>query len=163
MSNINNERRDRTRIELMNLINDRNEMLSQYCSLATSDQFKKGVEKQEVENDSSLLQEFCENLIDYLAKGHFELYQRINDGEERRTDIINLANEYYPRISETTNYALGFNDAYDDSLTKLGSFDHYGDRLSKLGEELAIRFELEDKLINTLLSSKTNAEMALSA
>ena len=162
MSNIASERRDRTRIELKNLVNDRTEMLSQYCLLAgTGDTHDSA--NQELENDNILLQEFCENLIDYLAKGHFELYQRINDGEERRQDIINLAHEFYPRIAETTNYAVDFNDEYDKSLQNPGTFDHYGERLSKLGEELAIRFELEDKLISSLLAKKGEKKEALSA
>ena len=158
-----NERRDRTRIELKNLVSDRTEMLSQYCLLAGTGDNSNASNSHELDNDNILLQEFCENLIDYLAKGHFELYQRINDGEERRQDIINLAREFYPRIAETTNYAVDFNDEFDKSLQKPGSFDHYGERLSKLGEELAIRFELEDKLINSLLASKGDKRVALSA
>lgn len=148
-----NDRRDRTRHELMNLVHDRNEMLSQYCLLAgtgkatsTADQSK--------EAEAVLLREFCENLIDYLARGQFELYQRISDGKERRQDIIELASKIYPRISETTNVAVDFNDEFDKCQQKLGSFDHYGERLSQLGEELAIRFELEDKLIHSLLAPK---------
>jgi len=163
MSNLAAERRDRTRIELKNLVNDRTEMLSQYCLLAGTGNTRDNTDNQQVVNDTILLQEFCENLIDYLAKGHFELYQRINDGEERRKDIIQLAKEFYPRIAETTNYAVDFNDEYDKSLKKMGSFDHYGERLSKLGEELAIRFELEDKLINSLLATKQARKEALSA
>jgi len=163
MSNMLNERRDRTREELISLVNDRNEMLSQYCMLAGSGINATRFDKQEEENDNALLQEFCEKLIDYLARGQFELYQRINDDKERRQDIRNLARMYYPRISQTTNFAVDFNDAYDHSMQKTGSFDHYGERLSKLGEELAIRFELEDKIINTLLTPETIIEEALSA
>lgn len=155
MSDLASERRDRTRNELMSLVHDRNAMLSQYCVLAGVDVEKKRSGDRGLNMESDLLQEFCENLIDYLARGQFELYQRITDGQERRHDIVELAKEIYPRISETTNFAVDFNDAYDKSINKLGSFDHYGERLSKLGEELAIRFELEDKLINSLLAPKT--------
>jgi len=147
------ERRDRTRNELINLMHDRNEMLSQYCLLAGSNT-EKNANDQDSLNETELLQEFCENLIDYLARGQFELYQRITDGQERRHDIVNLAKTIYPRIAETTNYAVDFNDEFDKCEKKLGNFDHYGERLSKLGEELAIRFELEDQLINSLLTPK---------
>ena len=78
MNNLANERRDRTRIELTNLVNDRTEMLSQYCLLAGTGEKTNSTDNQELESDNILLQEFCENLIDYLAKGHFELYQRIH-------------------------------------------------------------------------------------
>lgn len=160
MSNSASERRDRTREELMSLVQDRNAMLSQYCMLAGVDVGRGRSEDQQLNMESELLQEFCENLIDYLARGQFELYQRITDGQERRKDIVMLANDIYPRISETTNFAVDFNDAYDKSIKKLGSFDHYGERLSKLGEELAIRFELEDKLIHSLLAPKTSLQEA---
>ncbi|MDH5518067.1 MAG: sigma D regulator [Gammaproteobacteria bacterium] len=156
-----NDRRDRTRDELMSLVQDRNEMLTQYCLLAGTG--KTASSDNNKESEAVLLREFCENLIDYLARGQFELYQRISDGKERRQDIIDLASKIYPRISETTNVAVDFNDAFDKSLKKLGSFDHYGERLSQLGEELAIRFELEDKLIHSLLAPKTPKEEALSA
>ena len=160
MSDTANERRDRTREELMSLVHDRNAMLSQYCMLAGVDVDRGRTGEQELNMESELLQEFCENLIDYLARGQFELYQRITDGQERRKDIVTLANDIYPRISETTNFAVDFNDAYDKSIKKLGNFDHYGERLSKLGEELAIRFELEDKLIHSLLAPKAALEEA---
>ncbi|MDH5423805.1 MAG: sigma D regulator [Gammaproteobacteria bacterium] len=163
MDNLSNERRDRTRLELQNLIKDRTQVLSQYCLLAGTCSKAANDNIQETDNDKFLLQEFCENLIDYLARGHFELYQRINNGAERRQDIVELANKFYPRISATTDYAVDFNDAYDQSLTKIGSFDHYGERLSKLGEELAIRFELEDKLISSLLAASDDLPEALSA
>jgi len=156
----NNERRDRTRTELMSLMHDRNQMLSQYCLLAGSNSEK---EYSAAESEPGLLQEFCENLIDYLARGQFELYQRITDGQERRQDIVNLAGSIYPRIAETTSYAVDFNDEFDKSLERLGSFDHYGERLSKLGEELAIRFELEDQLINSLLMPKAPLQEAVPA
>ena len=158
MSSMSNERRDRTRNELRNLVNDRTQMLSQYCLLAGTGLSKHDSDNTDLESDTALLQEFCENLIDYLARGHFELYQRINDGKERRQEIIDLAREVYPRISETTNCAVDFNDAFDQSIANPGSFDHYGERLSKLGEELAIRFELEDKLIHSLLAPKESLE-----
>lgn len=153
-----NERRDRIREEITSLISDRNGMLSQYCTLASSKE--KG--KHEIE-DPELLQEFCENLIDYLARGQFELYQRISDGTERRQDIVRLANDIYPRIAQTTCIAVEFNDAYDACKDQLGNFDHYAERLSQLGEELAIRFELEDRLISSLLAPKKPFKQAVPA
>lgn len=149
-----NERRDRTRHDLTHLVRDRNEMLSQYCMLAGIDAKRSRADEQEMIMESELLQEFCENLIDYLARGQFELYQRISDKEERRHDIVVLANEIYPQISDTTNLAVEFNDAYDRSIQETGEFKDYGQKLSNLGEGLATRFELEDKLINSILAPK---------
>lgn len=150
------DRRARTKREIKQLINERNEVLALYCSLAGCDG-NRITSADNIEEES--LQEFCQLLIDYIATGHFELYSRISEGKERRTEIIKLANTIYPRIERTTALAVEFNDTYDggnkftDELkTQLPG------RLSILGEELATRIELEDQLINTLLSPAHEAD-----
>ena len=97
-----------------------------------------------------------------MATGHFELYRRISEGEERRQDIIKLADTIYPRIEKTTQTAVMFNDMYDGGNNYSDELkDKLPDYLSKLGEELATRIELEDKLINTLLAPKTESATVL--
>jgi len=154
-----NDRRARTRREIKQLINERNEVLSLYCSLAKCDG-NKITSADEIDADT--LQEFCQLLIDYIATGHFELYSRISEGKERRQEIIKLADTIYPRIEKTTALAVEFNDVYDggnqftdEQKSKLPQ------QLSSLGEELATRIELEDKLINTLLTPSSEEEMVL--
>ena len=150
-----NDRRSRTRKEIKQLITERNEVLSLYCNLAGCDG-SDGIETDSME--PQILQEFCQILIDYIATGHFELYRRITEGEEKRSDIISLADTIYPRIEQTTQIAVDFNDMYDggnDYTDKLKST--LPDNLSRLGEELATRIELEDQLISTLLISKSQA------
>lgn len=153
-----NDRRSRTQKEIKQLINERNEVLSLYCNLAGCDG-SKGMETDSIE--PQILQDFCQILIDYIATGHFELYRRITEGQEKRHDMISLADAIYPRIEKTTQIAVDFNDMYDsgdDYTDTLKST--LQDNLSKLGEELATRIELEDKLINTLLATKVGtAEM----
>lgn len=147
-----NDRRSRTQKEIKQLINERNEVLSLYCSLAGCDG-STGVETSKIE--PQILQEFCQILIDYIATGHFELYRRITEGEEKRKDIISLADTIYPRIEKSTQIAVDFNDMYDgvsDFTDKIKST--LSGNLSKLGEELATRIELEDQLIHTLLAPK---------
>jgi regulator of sigma D len=145
-----NDRRSRTRKEIKQLIAERNEVLSLYCQLAGCEG---NGNKTYDEIDLEILQEFCQVLIDYIATGHFELYSRISEGGERRTDMVKLANAVWPRIEKTTRTAVDFNDLYDggnnysDTLKK-----ELPQNLSRLGEDLATRIELEDKLINTLLS-----------
>jgi len=152
-----NDRRSRTRKEIKQLISERNEVLSLYCNLAGCDS-NETVDVNDI--DTEILQEFCQLLIDYIATGHFELYRRISEGEERRTDMIRLANAIYPRIERTTKIAVDFNDMFDGSSTKSEEvWKKLPSHLSMLGEELATRIELEDQLINTLLSPKpTEAE-----
>lgn len=146
------DRRSRTRKEIKQLIAERNQVLSLYWRLAGCDNTEINING----IDPEILREFCQLLIDYIATGHFELYRRISEGEERRQDILNLANSIYPRIQTTTQIAVDFNDLFDGG----NDFSHQlkqelPQHLSKLGEELATRIELEDQLINTLLTPKT--------
>ena len=101
-----------------------------------------------------MLQEFCQELVDYMAIGHFEIYRRIEEGNERRDDITKLADRILPRINDTTQVAIAFNDLYDDT-SNLGedAVTQLPNYLAKLGEELATRIDLEDQFINTLLDS----------
>jgi len=150
------DRRARTKREIKQLINERNEVLALYCSLAGCDG-NRITSADNIEEES--LQEFCQLLIDYIATGHFELYSRISEGKERRTEIIKLANTIYPRIERTTALAVEFNDTYDGGNKFTDELKtQLPNRLSILGEELATRIELEDQLINTLLSPAHEAD-----
>jgi len=145
-----NERRARTRKEIKQLIEDRNTVLSQYYNLAklTEDP------DDDLGNTADLLEEFCQELVDYMATGHFEIYRRIEDGSERRDEILTLAEKIMPSINNTTQVAIAFNDLYDDTsnLDKDAAKQLPG-YLAKLGEELATRIDLEDQFINTLLAA----------
>ena len=103
----------------------------------------------ETPNDE-LLQEFSQILVDYIASGHFGLYERISEGKERRRGIVKLAEELYPRIANTTQVAIEFNDVSEKANGK-GISDNLSPMLSKLGEELAVRIELEDQLISEMI------------
>ena len=144
------DRRARTRKEIKQLIAERNNVLSQYYNLAShADQ-----NPESHEETLELLQEFCQDLVDYLATGHFEIYRRIEEKEERRSEIVQLADQVFNRISETTAVAVAFNDLYDTSDNfNPDVLNQLPEQLSKLGEELAIRIDLEDRFINTLLST----------
>ncbi len=146
-----NERRARARKEIMQLIEERNSVLAQYYNLA-----KYTETSNDTHNIPELLEEFCQVMVDYMAKGHFELYRRIEEGNERRDEIVQLANKIMPRISDTTQVAIAFNDRYDntDDLREEG-FEQLPRHLAKLGEELATRIDLEDKIINTLLDASS--------
>ena len=77
------------------------------------------------------------------------LYERIISGTERRKEVADVASDLYPRIAETTEAALAFNDQYDtDARFELSGAFH--EALSVLGEQLALRIELEDKLLKIL-------------
>jgi regulator of sigma D len=151
------DRRARTRKEIKQLIAERNNVLSQYYNLAShADQ-----NPENNEETMELLQEFCQDLVDYLATGHFEIYRRIEEKEERRTEIVQLANQIFDRISDTTAVAVAFNDLYDTSEGfNTEVLAQLPEQLSKLGEELATRIDLEDRFINTLLTTAPGAVRA---
>jgi regulator of sigma D len=156
-TNAANERRARTRNEIKRLIEDRNNVLSQYYNLAKQSEDTEA----DTSNTLELLEEFCQELVDYMATGHFEIYRRIEEGNERRDDITQLAEKIMPRINDTTQVAVAFNDLYDNSekiddaaVKKLPGY------LAKLGEELATRIDLEDRFINTLLAAKERPQLA---
>lgn len=99
-----------------------------------------------------LLQRFCQVLMDYLALGHFEVYQCLEDCtvEVRNScRFKKLKTELYPRITMTTEAAVAFNDRYDTELhcKDLTTLDA---DLSRLGEQLADRIELEDQFIGAM-------------
>jgi len=142
------ERRARTKKEIKQLIAERNAVLSKYYNLARQ------TDDPEIDLSTTCdqLEEFCQELVDYMAIGHFEIYSRLEDGSERRREILSLAEKIMPRINDTTQLAVAFNDIYDDvSNINEEALSQLPTHLSKLGEELATRIDLEDQFIHTLL------------
>lgn len=142
MNNPRAERRSGTHEMIDKLLAERQEVLVIFCQLA-------GLQPYSHRDDSELLQKFCQLLVDYSAFGHFEIYERLIDGRERRARVVAVAREVYPRIAEATEVAVVFNDKYDAADHDL-DLDHLDADLSKLGEELAIRIEMEDRIVDAL-------------
>ena len=146
------DRRARTQREIEQLITERNIVISQYYNLTNHVDDKKNGN---IESLQELLQEFCQDMIDYIATGHFEIYRRIEEGVERRNEILELSDDVYHKIINTTKVAINFNDLYDLSNDfNPEILNNFPNQLSELGENLAVRIELEDKYINTLLSPR---------
>ena len=99
------------------------------------------------------LEEFNQVLVDYIAAGHFGLYDRIAEGKERRKSVSELGVKIYPRIEKTTQMALAFDEKYNPENNE-HELDHFQADLSMLAEELTSRIELEDQLIQLLLEAK---------
>lgn len=138
------DRRSGTRSLIDKMLSERQRMLVLFERLAGVAPYS-----DETPNDD-LLQEFSQILVDYIASGHFGLYERIAEGKERRRAIVNLADKLYPRIANTTQVAIEFNDVYEKANGEKIS-KNLNSMLSKLGEELAVRIELEDQLISEML------------
>ena len=138
------ERRGRTRTLIDTMLAERQGLLMLYEKVAGIAPYSGG------QPDATTLPEFSQALVDYIASGHFGLYGRISEGTERRKGVLSTASELYSRIAQTTETAIAFNDAYERA-GKQGLTDELSTWLSKLGEDLAVRIELEDRLIAQLL------------
>lgn len=138
------ERRVRTREMIDKWLRERQQMMVLYWELAGLDPFVPD------KSSKQLLRDFCQVLVDYMAFGHFEVLDRIGRGEERRLAVARAAEEVYDRLVEAAEVAVAFNDKYDtsDHNQPLDQLD--GD-LSLLGEEIALRVEMEDRLIAALI------------
>ena len=96
------------------------------------------------------LQELLNVMVDYLAMGHFTVYQRIIEGTERRGAVREAAEVAYPGIGETTDVMVEFNDKYESFDGAAEDQQALKEDLSRLGEMLAIRGDLEDEIIEAL-------------
>lgn len=123
-------------------LEERQEMLVQYCALSGLNEELSDVQRGEK------LRSFCQILVDYVSAGHFEVYdQLIKEGREfDDADALQEASKLYDVVDKTTEKLLDFNDKYleTDDLAAL-TLD-----LSQLGEALEIRFSAEDRLIAVL-------------
>lgn len=130
-------------------LQERQELLVIYCKLAGLPPYERS--DQALPQKGEIL-EFCQILMDYLSAGHFEIYDDLVKAcAEKGKESLQLAKSLYPKISASTDIALGFNDDYanakEDSL--LPKFD---EDLSTLGQALEQRFEYEDELIENLFT-----------
>ena len=137
-------RRTRQTETINELLQERQQVLVSMCELAE-------LESSDVPADTVIhkLRNFNQQLVDYTALGHFEIYERIIDGTERRGNIKLVADRVYPLISKSTRLFVDYNDKYEgvdeaESLTNL-----YRD-LSSIGEAMAERIESEDMLLREI-------------
>ena len=151
------ERRSRSQNMIRELIHTRTEMLALYSKLAACKPYD------DDEDTIELVQEFCEILVDYTAAAHFQLYRYIDEKLEKRKSVLQIAEQIYPRIIETTRIIVDFNDRYEN-IQQGEHLSSLENDLSLLGEALAERIELEDQLVEVLSVSRstgTEAERTL--
>lgn len=141
------ERRSLTAELIDHMLKERNQLLSLLL------QVSEALSPDAPEQNLDIILEFRQVLVDYIAAGHFGLYERIIEGKERRKAVAERAVKIYPRIEKTTEIALAFDEKYNPDKDKIDLGSLHLD-LSNLGEELATRIELEDQLINILLKRR---------
>jgi len=149
-----NDRRHRQTHTINELLTQRQDVLVAMCELADMDADAKSSDLGKVIDS---LESFSETLVDYTALGHFEIYERIIDGKERRQSVSQVANRVYPTISSTTKKFVDFNDKYDGVDDKENLSGLHKD-LSEIGEAMAERIEAEDQLLREMSGRSFNAD-----
>jgi regulator of sigma D len=137
------DRRGQASEQLSSLVQSRNDTLSLLTELAGRQPFNSEPDMEKA------LRRFCEALIDYTASAHFQLYRYLADNRERRQSVLAVADKIYPRIVETTDVILRFNDKYE-AMSLDNSVEFLALDLSNLGECLAERIQLEDLIISAM-------------
>lgn len=125
------------------LIQERRQVWSLYCQVADHKPFA---------NDRdlpTLINEFCQILIDYISLAHFGIYQSLADNESS-SDVVKIAESVYSSIVDTTAAAVSFNDKYVQNCIEV-SLNNLEKDLSILGENLALRIDAEDKICDLIL------------
>ena len=145
------ERRRDLSETLDTLREQRQNTLRTFCSM-TGVSNPEQVKGESADIAPAALQEFLNYMVDYLAMGHFTIYQRIVEGKERRGAVKQVAQRVFASIGETTDVMVEFNDKYEHFDGADSDQQSVKDDLSKLGEMLAIRGDLEDELLEALSS-----------
>ena len=146
------DRRHRQSHTINGLLTLRQQVLVVMCELADLD-----IETGKRDTLVKGLKSFSQTLVDYTALGHFEIYERIIDGKERRASLSQVANLVYPTISSTTEKFVEFNDKYDgvDDRESLAGLHQ---DLSLISEAMAERIEAEDKLLREMSGRTFNGD-----
>ena len=93
---------------------------------------------------------FCDQLVDYMSHGHFDLFPKILELIENASGrSLSIAHRALPRIEDTTEYLMKFTDKYAEDLNEAKMATVQKD-LSSIGKALEVRFKNEDRLIIAL-------------
>ncbi len=139
------ERRVQSRNVVESLVDSRTETLAQYKEVMSYQPFEMNETLQEV------LEDFCESMVDYSAKAHFNLYNYLEENKERRQSVLKIADSVYPELVDNTQKILDFHDQYNSDVSALDC-DKLETCLNSVGELLADRISLEDDVISALLA-----------
>ena len=139
------DKRSYTRDQVLKLLDERQEMLVLFCQLAGLDPYQSSAPVEQ------RVRAFCQKMIDYIAAGHFAIYDRLSNSGERRHRVLEVAAIVYSSIEDTTDIAIAFNDKYDENDHVL-DFSNLQSDLAMLGEAMSNRADYEDRLLDALVS-----------
>ncbi len=89
---------------------------------------------------STRMQQFCDRLVDYISKGHFEVYADLASAPQGSRLLTRL----WSQLQTTTDTVLNFNQ-----VSSSGRLDRHGMalQLATLSVALEDRFSIEDRLV----------------
>ena len=130
-------------------LHSRQALLVHFCALSEKKEISEG--DAEVEEN---VRQLCQQLVDYVSAGHFEVYEQlIREGQDfGDKTALEKSRDLYKQIDSTTDLAVDFNDKYLET-DDLGSLAR---DLSQLGEALETRFSSEDQMIALLHTAHKN-------
>src|SRR5699024_6965675 len=92
----------------------RHDVIVDYCALS-------GMQARRPHGASATntrLQRFCQQLVDYVSSGHFEMYyELLREAETVGDDCAEQAGALLPAIVDSTPQLLDFNDCYAEAAT----------------------------------------------
>lgn len=134
-------------------LSERQVLISRFVSLPGQDV---------TEGLDSAIERFCQLLVDYLSSGHFEVYEQLlREGGQFDDGSVERAQALFPRIQDSTDIALDFNDRYSRlSSPTVQDVREFSNSLSELGVALEERFALEDQLIEVLHTAHRDQALA---
>jgi len=134
-------------------LSERQVLISRFISLPGQDV---------TEGLDSAIERFCQLLVDYLSSGHFEVYEQLlREGGQFDDGSVERAQALFPRIQDSTDIALDFNDRYSKlSNPTVQDVREFSNSLSELGVALEERFALEDQLIEVLHTAHRDQALA---
>ena len=107
--------------------------------------------------DEKILDDFCQNLVDYLSVGHFTAYEQFIRQLEKQ-EKLSQARLIYPYLRENTEQIMECYDTHLENAITGNNYQELQYALSMIGEALAERFVLEDKFIQLVLDNAPNRE-----
>jgi len=121
-------------------LQERRQLVKLYCQLT-------GVHPARVRPVWEVTQEFCQLLVDYASKGHFEVYEQLMlEGKEFADGSDEVASALIPELEQNTQKLMDFHDYLNEKCNLI----ELAERATSLGEVLEARFQQEDKLIEIL-------------
>ncbi|MGQ5287957.1 sigma D regulator [Pectobacterium actinidiae] len=101
--------------------------------------------------DEEALDNFCQNLVDYLSTGHFHLYEKmLHEAATHSEQVLALSTQLDLALQNNTQQIMTFYDSHLAAAIDHDNCLEFQQALSHVGEALEARFTLEDRMIQQI-------------